>query len=143
MDLEDLLAAISDAFWKVFDNARIYSLAEMGNHAANDHGVYALYYSRVRYVGKSVSLTLSLRGRLRDHANTLRRHGYNLDDVWCCWVVLPRWFCPAAEALLMERFEPDWNESGFGRHVPGAGRPGVRESKWDQWHANGVPPPVH
>jgi hypothetical protein len=37
----------------------------------------------------------------------------------------------AGEHALIESYEPEWNLSGFGSHVPGRGRPGIRRSKWD------------
>jgi hypothetical protein len=41
------------------------------------------------------------------------------------------WFVRAAEDALIQHCSPVWNKSGFGSHVPGVGRPGVRVSRWD------------
>jgi hypothetical protein len=38
----------------------------------------------------------------------------------------------AAEDALIQNYQPLWQKSGFGSHVPGRGRPGIRISKWDQ-----------
>ena len=36
------------------------------------------------------------------------------------------------EHALIESYDPEWNASGFGSHVPGRGRPGIRVSRWDK-----------
>jgi hypothetical protein len=39
----------------------------------------------------------------------------------------------AAEDYLIHHYKPEWNGSGFGSHVPGAGRPGIRgPAEWDK-----------
>jgi hypothetical protein len=43
------------------------------------------------------------------------------------------WFVWAAEFALINHFQPEWNNSGFGSKVPGVGRPGThRVSKFNQ-----------
>lgn len=42
------------------------------------------------------------------------------------------WWVFAAEFALISHYKPEWNYSGFGSKVPGAGRPGThRVSTWD------------
>jgi len=96
-------------------------------------GVYALYWKgRLVYAGKALQTTL--RRRLAEHARKIRsRQGIELGQVTCRFLQIEgSWFVRAAEDALITHYKPDWNLSGFGRHDPGAGRPGLRPCKWDQ-----------
>jgi hypothetical protein len=45
-----------------------------------------------------------------------------------------QWVATSAQAALIHHYKPKWNKSGFGGHVPGAGRPGKNAVPWDVWH---------
>lgn len=95
-------------------------------------GVYALYRrDKLVYAGKALSTTL--RRRLAEHARKIAgRQNIRLRDMSCRFLVIDSdWFVRAGEHALIESYEPAWNLSGFGSHVPGRGRPGVKRSKWD------------
>jgi len=96
-------------------------------------GVYALYWKgQLVYAGKALESTL--KGRLADHARKIRRHeGIELQDMTCRFLEIDgSWFVRAAEDALIKHYSPAWQRSGFGRHDPGSGRPGIQPCKWDQ-----------
>lgn len=105
-----------------------------------DSGIYALYYKgRLVYVGKaSKGMTRSgrtLRMRLSEHVVKITgRQNINLRDMAVRYLTFEsEWWVFAAEFALMVHYRPEWNESGFGSKVPGAGRPGThRVSRWDE-----------
>jgi hypothetical protein len=95
-------------------------------------GVYALYWKRkIVYAGKA--LQTSLKRRLGEHAKKIvGRANISLREVSCRFLIIKSdWFVRAGEHALIESYKPEWNLSGFGSHVPGRGRPGIRRSKWD------------
>ena len=95
-------------------------------------GVYTLYWKgKLVYAGKALHTTL--RGRLRDHARKIKtRQKISLTDMTCRFLTIESdWFARAAEDALISGYNPIWNKSGFGSHVPGRGRPGIRVSAWD------------
>jgi hypothetical protein len=95
-------------------------------------GVYALYrHGELVYAGKALQTTL--RRRLAEHSRKIsgRRH-IDLHDMACRFLIIDSdWFVRAGEHALIESYKPRWNLTGFGSHVPGKGRPGIRRSKWD------------
>jgi hypothetical protein len=96
-------------------------------------GVYGLYRNRkLVYAGKALETTL--KRRLAEHARKISgRKNIRLEEVKCRFLVIESdWFVRAGEHALIESYEPTWNKSGFGSHVPGRGRPGIKQSKWDQ-----------
>jgi hypothetical protein len=96
-------------------------------------GVYALYWKgQLVYAGKALQSTL--KRRLAEHARKIRsRQGIELDEVTCRFLEIDgSWFVRAAEDALITHYSPAWNLSGFGRHEPGSGRPGIRPCRWDQ-----------
>jgi hypothetical protein len=103
-------------------------------------GIYALYYrGTLVYIGKATKeLTKSgrtLRARLNEHVGKLsKRQNMNMADLTCRFLTFEsEWWVIAAEFALIVRYEPAWNESGFGSKTPGKGRPGTdRVSKFDQ-----------
>jgi hypothetical protein len=108
------------------------------HQAPREFGVYALYQGRSRrapvYVGKALNTTLAR--RLTEHAKKVgSRQGLRLDDMWCRYLVMDRtdeaWVAASAEAALITHYKPQWQKSGFGSHIPGAGRPGIKTSRWD------------
>jgi hypothetical protein len=95
-------------------------------------GVYALYRKgRIVYAGKALHTTL--KRRLSEHAKKIaRRKNISLPEVTCRFLFIDSdWFVRAGEHALIESYDPEWNLSGFGSHVPGKGRPGIKRSRWD------------
>lgn len=103
-------------------------------------GVYALYWkSDLVYVGKATKeMTKSkrdLRTRLNEHVGKISgRDNINLTDMTCRLITFEsEWWVFAAEFALISHYKPQWNYTGFGSKVPGAGRPGThRVSSWDK-----------
>jgi Eco29kI restriction endonuclease len=95
-------------------------------------GVYALYRKgSLVYAGKALNTTL--RRRLAEHTRKIKgRKNISLREMTCRFLTIESdWFVRAAEDALISRYKPLWNASGFGSHVPGKGRPGIKISKWD------------
>jgi hypothetical protein len=100
--------------------------------APQKKGVYALYWKRkLVYAGKALQTTL--KRRLNEHfAKISSRNNIALNELTCRFLVIESdWFVRAGEHALIETYTPKWNLSGFGSHVPGIGRPGIRISRWD------------
>lgn len=95
-------------------------------------GVYALYYKgKLVYAGKALNTTLGR--RLGEHYRKLiSRQNIDQAEVSCRFLTIEGdWFVRAAEDALIQYYSPAWQSSGFGSHVPGRGRPGIRTSRWD------------
>ena len=103
-------------------------------------GIYALYFrKKLVYVGKASKGTTkskrTLRARLSEHVGKISdRRNISLADMKCRYLTfVSEWWVFAAEFALITHYEPEWNESGFGSKVPGAGRPGTaRVSRWNE-----------
>jgi hypothetical protein len=96
-------------------------------------GVYGLYWKGdLAYAGKAMQNT-TLRRRLSEHWRKIRdRQSIDVSEVSCRFLMMENdWFVRAAEDALIEHYAPAWNNTGFGRHVPGRGRPGIRPSQWE------------
>ncbi len=96
-------------------------------------GIYALYRDRTLvYAGKALETTL--KRRLAEHARKIAgRKSIRLQEMTCRFLVIESdWFVRAGEHALIETYTPEWNRSGFGSHVPGRGRPGIKRSRWDK-----------
>src|SRR5262245_29631492 len=135
----DYTKAYIDQFLAFFEKTRQHPLSDHG--APDAFGVYALYdvatsKTNPIYVGKADRT--QLRRRLTEHAKKIKsRPKLHLDKILCRYVVVPERelvAAVAAESILIRTYKPLWNGSGFGGHVPGAGRPGIRIGKWDQWY---------
>ena len=101
--------------------------------APPEKGVYTLYRrKKLLYAGKA--LKTSLRRRLAEHAKKIAgRKNIAVSEMRCRYLIIDSdWFVRAGEHALITVYKPAWNASGFGSHVPGRGRPGVRTSKWDR-----------
>lgn len=101
--------------------------------APPEKGVYAVYRKgKLVYAGKALQTTL--KRRLAEHARKISgRKNIHLSEMTCRFLAIEsEWFVRAGEHALIETYEPQWNLTGFGSHVPGRGRPGIRKSKWDQ-----------
>lgn len=113
-----------------FESSPAHPLTE--DVAPPDEGVYAIYRRRkLVYAGKAMQTTL--KRRLAEHARKISgRKNISLRGITCRFLVIDsEWFVRAGEHALIETYEPEWNKSGFGSHVPGRGRPGIRRSVWD------------
>jgi hypothetical protein len=113
-----------------FEASPKHPLAE--DVAPPEKGVYALYRKgRLVYAGKALQTTL--KRRLAEHAKKISsRRNISLKEMACRFLIIDSdWFVRAGEHALIESYQPEWNASGFGSHVPGKGRPGIRKSKWD------------
>jgi len=97
-------------------------------------GIYALYRrGRIVYAGKAMGAT-TLKRRLAEHARKIAgRRNILLGQMTCRFLIIEsEWYVWAGEFALIQTYEPDWNASGFGSHVPGRGRPGIRVCRWDR-----------
>lgn len=95
-------------------------------------GVYALYHEGLLvYVGKALDTTLAR--RLAEHYRKIAgRQNIDVSEISCRFLTIDGdWFVRAAEDALIQHYSPLWQKSGFGSHVPGRGRPGIRRSRWD------------
>ena len=95
-------------------------------------GVYVLYWKKkLVYAGKALDTTL--KRRLAEHFRKISsRHNIDIKDMTCRFLTINSdWYVRAGEHALINTYEPIWNTSGFGSHVPGRGRPGVKVSRWD------------
>jgi len=96
-------------------------------------GVYALYHrGDLVYAGKALQTKLGR--RLSEHYRKIAgRRNIEVGDITCRFLVIEGdWFVRAAEDALIQNYNPLWQTSGFGSHVPGVGRPGTRVSRWDR-----------
>lgn len=118
-----------------FEASPRHHLADQG--APDELGVYALYVGDAEgpvYVGKATKITLGW--RLNEHARRIEgRENVELDQTSCRYLVIggagEEWVAASADNALIEHYRPDWDGSGFSGHVPGEGRPGTRERRWD------------
>jgi hypothetical protein len=96
-------------------------------------GVYVLYWkAKLVYAGKALHTTL--RRRLCEHFRKISaRPNLSIGHMTCRFLIIDSdWFVRAAEDALITGYKPIWNKSGFGSHIPGKGRPGIREVRWDK-----------
>jgi len=75
--------------------------------------------------------------RLAQHAASLHQaENLSLDDFRCRYLVVDDIWVPLAEALMIQHYQPVWNQAlqGFGNHDPGAGRRVGARPDWDEVH---------
>jgi Eco29kI restriction endonuclease len=125
---------------QVLEKLEISPLLPLTNDVAPaQSGIYALYHkAELVYVGKASKGTTkskrTLRARMREHVSKISgRKNIELSEMKCRYLTFNNeWWVFAAELALITYYTPDWNLSGFGSKVPGAGRPGThRISRWD------------
>ncbi|MFH0917138.1 MAG: Eco29kI family restriction endonuclease [bacterium] len=134
----DLDRAIDDQVAEALDHSPVVALEK--GVGPPESGVYALYHAGgLVYVGKASKGTTkshrTLRDRLNEHVLKIsRRRHITLAEVSCRYLTFDsEWWVSAAEFALVNRYDPEWNYSGFGSKTPGRGRPGTeRVSPWDQ-----------
>jgi Eco29kI restriction endonuclease len=105
-----------------------------------ESGIYALHWKdHLVYVGKATKeMTKSkrdLRTRLNEHVGKLGgRQKITLGEMTVQYLTFEsEWWVFAAEYALISHYTPEWNNTGFGSKVPGAGRPGThRVSSWNE-----------
>jgi hypothetical protein len=122
--------AFTDQLIKKFEASPAHPLAE--DVAPPEKGVYALYrHKKIVYAGKALDTTL--RRRLAEHTRKVAgRQNIELREMTCRFLIIDSdWFARACEHALIESYTPAWNLSGFGSHVPGRGRPGIKVSRRD------------
>jgi hypothetical protein len=100
------------------------------------------------YVGKAVPVGArkgasdpdpgpDLHKRLSEHATSISQaKNLDLKDFACRFLVVDDIWIPLTESILIESFQPVWNQSldGFGNHAPGSGREKQKQSPWDALH---------
>lgn len=133
----DLDKGIRDQVVETLENSPLLPLEK--GVGPNASGIYALYFKKkLVYVGKASKETTksgrTLRTRLGEHVTKISgAQNIGLSDVKCRYLTMPsEWWVFAAEFALITHYSPEWNASGFGSKVPGAGRPGTdRVSRWN------------
>lgn len=133
----DLDKGIRDQVVETLESSPILPLEK--NVGPRASGIYALYFNdKLVYIGKASKGTTkskrTLRARLNEHIDKISNRGkISVTDMTCRYLTFDsEWWVFAAEFALMEHYQPEWNESGFGSKVPGVGRPGTdRVSRWD------------
>ncbi len=133
----DLDRGIRNQVVEKLENSPLLSLAKNIGPALS--GIYALYHKgTLVYLGKasrgSTKSKRTLRSRLNEHVGRISgRKNITLAEMKCRYLTFSsEWWVFAAEFALISHYAPQWNYSGFGSKVPGAGRPGThRVSHWD------------
>lgn len=86
--------------------------------------------------------------RLSEHADSIKStKDLAIDDFCCRYLAVDDIFISLGESLLIQKFNPLWNQvvEGFGNHHPGKGRKKGRRPLWDELHpgrkwATSLPP---
>lgn len=102
--------------------------------APPETGVYALYLrGQLVYIGKAARGS-NLRRRFGEHARKIGgRKNIKLSQLQCRFLIVAEEWVHYGEHHLIGHYEPEWNGTGFGSHIPGAGRPGIKgPAAWDQ-----------
>lgn len=97
-------------------------------------GIYGLYVEKkLLYVGKATGKS-HLQRRFAEHERKIsERKNIKLARMQCRFLIIAEEWVHYAEHHLIAHYAPEWNGSGFGSHIPGAGRPGVQgPATWDQ-----------
>jgi len=135
----DLDRAIRDQVTEKLDKAPLWPLTK--DVGPKESGIYALYHKKkLVYVGKASRETTkserTLRTRLNEHVGKISgRQNITLDEMECKFLTFDsEWWVFAAEYVLIAYYKPEWNGSGYGSKVPGAGRPGIKVSLWNQMY---------
>ncbi len=123
------------------------------NHLEDRHPIYvgkAIPEGGRKGFIKDASLEgKGLQKRLRDHAKSVEEaSNLSIEDFYFRCLILDDVWITLGEALLIQRFEPLWNQvvDGFGNHAPGGGREKGKRPIWDELHpgrswAARLPPP--
>jgi hypothetical protein len=112
---------------------------DIGELHPDGKGVYALYEgggTRPVYVGKTDKAG-NVRKRLTEHAKKISgRRNISVTNIRFRYLVMEsNWLARACEEFMIEHYKPRWQGSGFGSHVPGAGRPGLKgPDQFTKWY---------
>lgn len=136
-----------------FVGAGLYALYYLGSYPAYaaiappacGAGEVPIYVGRAiprgaRAGGDGLSPTTTepvLYHRLFEHAASLGQvQNLNLADFRCRYLVVDDIWVPLAEALMIQHYQPVWNQvlQGFGNHDPGGGRRQGARPDWDEVH---------
>jgi hypothetical protein len=136
-----------------FAGAGLYALYYVGAFAAyapitppeRDPGEIPIYVGRAirrgarAGVGGLLAITTEtvLYQRLLEHAASLAyAQNLDLEDFRCRFLVVDDIWVPLAEALMIQHYQPVWNQvlQGFGNHDPGGGRRQGARPDWDEVH---------
>ena len=135
----DLDTAIRDQVTKKLDTSPLVPLTK--DVGPKESGIYALFHKKkLVYVGKASKETTkserTLRHRLNEHVTKIEgRQNISLAEMECKFLTFDsEWWVFAAEYVLIAYYKPEWNGSGYGSKVPGAGRPGIKISVWNQMY---------
>lgn len=135
----DLDTAIRDQVTKKLESSPLRPLTR--DVGPKESGIYALYHNgKLVYVGKASRETTkserTLRTRLNEHVGKIEgRQNITLGEMQCRYLTFDsEWWVFAAEYVLIAYYNPEWNGSGYGSKVPGAGRPGIKVSLWNQMY---------
>jgi hypothetical protein len=85
--------------------------------------------------------SLSLSGRLIEHRDSIMEvSSLSIKDFTFRCLVLDDIWIPLGESLVIQRYQPLWNQivEGFGNHDPGAGRYNGKRPIWDELHPGRV-----
>lgn len=137
----------------VFPGAGLYALYYLGDFLAYapiappmaEPGEVPIYVGRAiprgarAGVGGLLPTTAEpvLHQRLCQHAASLANaENLLLEDFRCRYLVVDDIWVPLAEALMIQHYQPVWNQAlqGFGNHDPGAGRRQGARPDWDEVH---------
>lgn len=102
--------------------------------APKETGIYGLYVDQTLvYIGKATGKS-HLRKRFSEHKNKIsKRRNISITKMQCRFLIISEEWVHYAEHHLIDHYLPEWNGSGFGSHIPGAGRPGKEgPPTWDQ-----------
>jgi hypothetical protein len=135
----DLDSAIREQVLRKLKASPLLALAK--DAGPKESGIYALFHKgKLVYVGKASKETTksgrTLRARLNEHVMKIDgRKNISLKEMQCKYLTLDsEWWVFAAEFVLIAYLKPEWNGSGYGSKVPGAGRPGIKVSVWNQMY---------
>ena len=125
---------------KAFETTSFYQLAiDLEELNPDGKGIYALYaedQGKPAYVGKT-DKSGNVRKRLLEHARKIEgRKNIKVSDIRFRYLIIHEdWLVRACEEYLIKHYSPAWQGSGFGSHVPGAGRPGKKgPNRFDQMY---------
>ncbi len=84
------------------------------------------------YVGSAIG-PRKLAQRLAEHKRRIENaQNISITEMTCRLLPVDEdWMATAAERMMIDRYQPEWQGSGFGGHAPGGGRPGKRPREWD------------
>jgi hypothetical protein len=136
----------------IFNGAGVYAIYYSGDfqfykplsRSNKEKATYPIYIGKAIPQGGRKGITsdaslesTALSRRLQEHKTSIEAvDSLNIDDFSYRSLVVDDIWIPLGETLIIQRFQPLWNQTidGFGNHDPGSGRyQGMRPS-WDELH---------